>query len=77
MAEWYICNMDEGIISEHETKRAAVDQVRRSTYGPIRPRRIRAGEYEYVCLCDSEHCREFYVMTKDGAIRNGWESDDS
>lgn len=74
---WLICDMDNGIISEHPTKRDAVDAVERSTWGPLRARRLRAGEYEYTCRCDSEHCREVYVMTEAGAARNGWERDDA
>lgn len=74
---WLVCTMDDGIISEHPTKRGAVDAVSRSTYGPLQARRIRAGEYEYVCRCDSGACREIYVMTVAGAARNGWERDDA
>ena len=77
MTLWLVCTMDDGIISEHPTKRAAVDSVTRSTYGPLVPRRIHAGSYEYECRCNSDHCPTFWVMTDDAACRNGWERDDT
>ena len=74
---WLVCTMDEGIISEHSTKQRALNAVRDSTYGPLRARRIRAGDYEYECRCDSDHCPTFWVMTDDVARRHGFERYDA
>ena len=77
MPRWLVCTMDNGIILEHPTKRAAVDSVMRSTYGPLKPRRLRVGDYEYQCGCDSDHCPTYWIMTEDVARRHGVELDDN
>lgn len=74
---WFLCTMDDGILSEHPTKRAAVEAVAARVWELI-PRRIRAGEYQYDCGCDSVRgCPTYYVMSRAGALRNGWEPDDA
>ena len=72
MTTWLVCTMDDGILSEHRTKRAAVDAVVRRE-GWVQPRRLRAGEYEYTGPIVRGSVTSYYVMTEDGARRNGWE----
>lgn len=77
MARWYVCTMDDGILSQHKTKREAVAAVAARAWS-LSPRRIRKGEYQYDCGCDNVNgCPTYYVMAQEGARRNGWEPDDA
>lgn len=74
MSRWFVCTMDDGVLSEHRTKQEAVQAIPDEW---AKARRLREGEYEYTTDGDGRGmCETYYVMTWRGARRNGWETED-
>jgi hypothetical protein len=73
MTTWVVCTMDDGVLHRYDRKRDAVNAVWRMA-GYVEARRLRAGEYEYSTTGDGRGIvNTYYVMTVEGARRNGWE----